>query len=49
LLIDAVFDPQHYAFAVAANSPLRKPVGISMLEAIHSPWWDEMLFRYGYR
>ncbi len=49
-LLDATFDPQVYAFAVPANSPLRKPIGIAILESLQNRWWDETLFRYvGYR
>lgn len=49
-LLDQVFEPQNYAFAVPANSPLRKPIGIAILENLQNRWWDETLFRYvGYR
>lgn len=49
-LLDPIFEPQNYAFAVPANSPLRKPIGISTLENLQTRWWDETLFRYlGYR
>lgn len=49
-LLDAIFDPQNYAFAVPVNSPLRKPLSVSILETAQSRWWDEILFRYlGYR
>ncbi|HMG78073.1 MAG TPA: transporter substrate-binding domain-containing protein [Xanthobacteraceae bacterium] len=45
-LIDATFEPQEYAFAVPINSPLRKSVGVAILEAIHSEWWEATTFRY---
>jgi len=45
-LLDATFDPQHYAFALPSNSPLRKPVSIAILKTVESDWWAETLFRY---
>ena len=45
-LLDATFDPQHYAFALPNNSPLRKPLSVAMLGAVHSDWWEQTLFRY---
>jgi len=49
-LLDTTFDPQNYAFAVPANSPLREPLSVSILETLHNRWWEETLFRYvGYR
>jgi len=45
-LLDATFDPQHYAFALPSNSPLRKPVSIAILKTVESDWWEEILFRY---
>jgi ABC-type amino acid transport substrate-binding protein len=49
-LLDATFDPQNYAFVVPPNSPLRKPLGIAILEALQTRWWDETQYRYlGYR
>jgi polar amino acid transport system substrate-binding protein len=45
-LIDATFDPQEYAFALPRNGPLRTALDVEILEAIHSPWWDQTLFRY---
>jgi ABC-type amino acid transport substrate-binding protein len=45
-LLDATFDPQHYAFALPGNSPLRKPVSIAILKTVESDWWAELLFRY---
>ena len=45
-LLDAVFDPQHYAFAVRPDSPLRKPINIAILEIQQNRWWDENIFRY---
>ena len=49
-MVDATFNPQHYAFAVPANSPLRKPLSIAILKAVQNDWWEETLFRYlGFR
>jgi polar amino acid transport system substrate-binding protein len=45
-LIDATFEPQEYAFAVPINSPLRKSVGVAILAAIHSDWWEQTTARY---
>jgi ABC-type amino acid transport substrate-binding protein len=45
-LIDATFDPQNYAFALPAGSPLRKPLNVAILQAVQSRWWDDTLFRY---
>jgi ABC-type amino acid transport substrate-binding protein len=45
-LLDVIFDQQHYAFAVPAGSPLRKPVSVAVLTQVRSPWWGETLQRY---
>jgi polar amino acid transport system substrate-binding protein len=45
-LIDATFGPQNYAFIVPEQSPLRKKFDIAILDAIHSEWWDHILFQY---
>jgi hypothetical protein len=45
-LPDATFEPQEYAFAVPINSPLRKPVGVAIPDAIHGGWWDATTFSY---
>lgn len=45
-LLDSIFDPQNYAFAVVAHSPLRKPLSIAILENLQTRWWEETLFRY---
>ena len=45
-LLETSFDPQNYAFALPANSPLRKPLNVAILNATKSGWWDETLFRY---
>ena len=45
-VLDATFDPQHYAFAVPNNSPLRKPLSVAVLRALQDDWWDQTLFRY---
>lgn len=49
-LLDTTFEPQNYAFALRANSPLREPLNITILETLESHWWEQTLFRYlGYR
>ena len=45
-LLDVSFDPQHYAFALPQNSPLRKPLNIAILKSVQSSWWDDILYRY---
>jgi polar amino acid transport system substrate-binding protein len=45
-LLDVTFDQQHYAFALPAGSPLRKPVSVALLSEVRSPWWGETLYRY---
>ena len=45
-LVDATFEPQEYAFAVPGNSPLRKTLDVTILDAIHGDWWKQTTFRY---
>ena len=45
-LLDAAFDPQSYAVAFPADSELREPFNVAMLEAIRSDWWKQILFRH---
>jgi polar amino acid transport system substrate-binding protein len=45
-LLDLTFDQQHYAFALPAGSPLRKPVSVALLNDIRSTWWGDTLHRY---
>ncbi|HXQ84038.1 MAG TPA: transporter substrate-binding domain-containing protein [Xanthobacteraceae bacterium] len=45
-LVDATFEPQEYAFALPRNSPLRKALDVAILDAIHSAWWEQTIFRY---
>ena len=45
-LLDTIFDFQNYAFAVPLNSPLRKSIGVAVLDATESPWWGQTIFRY---
>jgi len=45
-LLETIFEPQEYAFAVPINSPLRKSVGVAILAAIHSDWWEQTTSRY---
>jgi len=35
-LIDTTFDPQEYAFAVPAGSPLERTINVAILNAVHS-------------
>ena len=45
-LLDTIFEFQNYAFAVPLNSPLRKPIGVAVLDATESPWWGQTVSRY---
>jgi polar amino acid transport system substrate-binding protein len=45
-LVDAEFEPQEYAFALPRNSPLRQVLDVTILDAIHSDWWEQTNFRY---
>lgn len=45
-LLDVTFDQQHYAFALPAGSPLRKPVSVALLKEVRSMWWGDTLHRY---
>jgi polar amino acid transport system substrate-binding protein len=45
-LLDVIFDQQHYAFAVPAGSPLRKPVSVALLNEVRTRWWGDTLYRY---
>ena len=45
-LVDTTFEPQEYAFAIPSNSPLRKPLDVAILDAIHSTWWEQTTYRY---
>ncbi len=45
-LVDASFDPQEYAFAIPRNSSLRNTLDVAVLDAIHSDWWEQTIFRY---
>lgn len=45
-LLDVTFDQQHYAFALPAGSPLRKPVSVVLLNEVRSTWWGDTLHRY---
>ncbi|MFZ0372143.1 MAG: transporter substrate-binding domain-containing protein [Xanthobacteraceae bacterium] len=45
-LVDASFDPQEYAFALPRNSSLRNTLDVAVLDAIHSDWWEQTIFRY---
>ncbi|HWV55113.1 transporter substrate-binding domain-containing protein [Pseudorhodoplanes sp.] len=46
LLLDIIFDQQHYAFAVPAGSPLRKPISVAVLNEVRNSWWGDTLYRY---
>lgn len=45
-LTDLMLEPQRYAIALHANSPLRKRLNVAMLEVVESDWWRDTLFRY---
>ena len=45
-LLDAMFDPQSYGFALPPGSPLRKPLSIAMLSNMEGDWWAQTQFRY---
>jgi len=45
-LTDLMLEPQRYAVALRANSPLRKRLNVAMLEVVESDWWRDTLFRY---
>jgi polar amino acid transport system substrate-binding protein len=45
-LVEATFGPQNYAFVILEQSPFRKKPDIAILGAIHSAWWDQMLFQH---
>jgi ABC-type amino acid transport substrate-binding protein len=45
-LIDTTFDPQEYAFAVPADSPLERTINVAVLNAVHSDWWEQTTSRY---
>ena len=40
------FDRQDYGIALAPGSPLREPINRVLLQKIHEPGWQEMLYRY---
>ncbi|WEF52736.1 transporter substrate-binding domain-containing protein [[Pseudomonas] carboxydohydrogena] len=43
---DLMLEPQRYAIALHADSPLRKRLNVAMLEVVESDWWRDTLFRY---
>jgi polar amino acid transport system substrate-binding protein len=45
-LIDTTFDSQEYAFAVPSNSALERAINVAVLDAVHSDWWEQTMFRY---
>jgi len=45
-LLEVTFRPQQYAFAMAHDGPLRKEIAVSLLSAVHTDWWDQLLLRY---
>jgi len=46
VLIDTTFDPQQYAFAVPRDSSFGRALNVAVLDAIHSEWWRQTIFRY---
>jgi polar amino acid transport system substrate-binding protein len=45
-LLEATFDSQQYAFAIPTDSPLRKALDVAVVDATHSGWWEQTIFRY---
>ncbi len=45
-IVEATFDPQEYAFVLPRNSPLRNALDVAILNAVHSAWWEQTIFRY---
>jgi ABC-type amino acid transport substrate-binding protein len=45
-MVDPTFDSQEYAFALPRNSPLRNTLDVAILNAVHSAWWEQTIFRY---
>ena len=45
-LVDATFDPQEYAFVLPRNSPQRNALDVTILNVVHSDWWEQTVFRY---
>lgn len=45
-MLDAMFQPQHYAFAIPNDSPLRGSLNIAILDAIQGTWWKQTTTRY---
>lgn len=45
-MLDAMFQPQHYAFAIPNDSPLRGALNIAILDAIQGMWWKQTITRY---
>ncbi|MFT3988854.1 transporter substrate-binding domain-containing protein [Aestuariivirga sp.] len=40
------FEPQAYSIAFPVGSPYRRPVSITTLQTIESPWWRDTNFQY---
>jgi ABC-type amino acid transport substrate-binding protein len=45
-VLNVTFDLQNYAIALPLNSELRAPLDVALLEAVTSPWWQQVLYRY---
>jgi ABC-type amino acid transport substrate-binding protein len=45
-VLNVTFSPENYAIALPLNSELRVPLDVSLLEAITSPWWQQVQYRY---
>lgn len=45
-VLPGAYSIDYYAFALPANSPLRRPLNAAMLEAINSPAWQQTLTQY---
>ena len=45
-LLETTFDPQYYAFAMPAGSPLRSSLNVALLDTVYGAWWKQSLFLY---
>lgn len=45
-VLDADYNLQAYAMAMAAGSPYGRAVNIALLETIESDWWPDAVYQY---
>jgi ABC-type amino acid transport substrate-binding protein len=45
-VLPIVFERQDYSIALSDKSPLREPINRVLLEKIHQPTWQDILYRY---